>query len=84
MTKEKKLEEVQLAARAILSIGDKLPLESENRIIDAFMRLQSPQLGGKAPIELIDDNFERVMSYMEDMYAKAVINNLPAPELEQF
>lgn len=81
MTKEQKLEQVYLSARAILSIGDRLPFESETNIIDAWLRIPTPHLGNRAPIELLDEDFDTVVNYLDEMYAKAVIEFTPVLEL---
>jgi len=82
MTKEQRLENIMLAARAILERSEpRIDSEATERIVKTWVRIQSPSLGFKAPVELLDDEdgYAKVMDHLEDLYKRSVGDHIPVP-----
>lgn len=75
MTKEQKLDQVYYSVRVILTHGqNSLTEESIDKITAAWMRIPTPKLGGLTPMQALEERFEDVMMYIEELYVQSVIN----------
>lgn len=76
MTKEEKIDQVYYSVRVVLTYGDtSITEESVDKITAAWMRIPAPRLGGLTPMQALDERFEDVMMYIEEMYIQTVSKN---------